>query len=333
MWRVKFRVAGKEKLLSLGGWPEIGLATARKERDRARELLAAGADPSRERQQAKLRGKTAAGNTFAEITTEYCDKRKRDGDKAWAPATATRNEYLLGLLRASIGKMPIGEIQPADALAALRRIESSGRLETAGRCLQLASQVFRYAVATARLASDPTRDLRGALTTPKTRHFSAITEAQQAGELLRAIDGFHGAAITRYALQLAPHVFVRPGELRAADWQEIDLDGALWTIPAERMKMRRAHKVPLSKQAIAILRDLYEITGPAGYVFPSIRTRLRPMSENTLNAALRRLGYGRNPCLCHIKNQLDQSKSKTAIFSSARTRSRLCGTRKPLYMG
>lgn len=299
LWRLKFRVEGREKKLTIGSYPEISLSDARKRRDGARELLAAGQDPAREKQRHKIRSRLQAENTFAGIAAEYCEKRKCDGQKAWAPATAVRSEYLLSLLNKSIGKMPIGEIEPADVLSALQKVDGKGNHESARRMQQLASAVFRYAVATARIKSDPTRDLRGALTAPTVTHYGAITDAARVGELLRAIDGYEGQGITRFALQLAPHVFVRPGELRHAEWSEFDLDGGTWTIPAGKMKMRRVHNVPLSRQAVALLREVYAITGPSGYVFPSIRTRLRPMSENTLNAGLRRLGYTSDEMTAH----------------------------------
>lgn len=299
LWRLKYRIDGREKLLAIGAYPEIGLGEARRRREEARELIALGKDPSREKQRDKVRARVQAADTFAAICGEYCEKRRRDGSKGWAPATAARSEYLLSLVCGSIGKLPIGEIEPADVLTAIRRIEGKGKLESARRSLQLAGSVFRYAVATARLASDPTRDLRGALSTPTVTHYAAILEPVKVGELLRAIDGYESMGLTRLALQLAPHVFVRPGELRHACWDEIDLDGALWTIPAEKTKMRKDHRVPLSRQAMVILRDIHVITGPAGYVFPSIRTRARPMSENTLNAGLRRLGYASDEMTAH----------------------------------
>lgn len=299
LWRIKYRVEGREKKLGFGTYPEVSLSDARKRRDEARELIAAGKDPSREKQREKTRSRINAGNTFTAIANEYCAKRRRDGEKGWAPATASRSEYLLSLLNGSIGRLAINEIEPADVLAALRKIEGKGNLESARRTLQLASSVFRYAVATARLASDPTRDLRGALTAPKVTHYGAITEASRVGELLRAIDGYDGQGHTKLAMQISPHVFVRPGELRHADWSEIDLDGALWTIPAEKMKMRKAHQVPLSRQAVALFREVLTATGPTGYVFPSIRTRTRPMSENTINAGLRRLGYASDEMTAH----------------------------------
>jgi len=299
LWRLKYRVEGREKLLAIGAYPEIGLGEARRRREEARELIALGKDPSREKQRDKVRSRIQAADTFAAICDEYCEKRRRDGTKGWAPATAIRSEYLLSLVCGSIGKLPIGEIEPADVLTAMRRIEGKGKLESARRSLQLAGAVFRYAVATARLASDPTRDLRGALTAPTVTHYGAITEAKRVGELLRAIDGYEGQGLTKFAMQLAPHVFVRPGELRHAEWSEIDLDGALWIIPAEKTKMRKPHDVPLSRQAVELLRGVQSVTGPTGYVFPSIRTRTRPMSENTINAGLRRLGYSSDEMTAH----------------------------------
>lgn len=299
LWRLKFRVDGREKLLAIGSYPEIGLGEARRRREEARELIALGKDPSREKQREKVRARVQAADTFKAICDEYCAKRRRDGQKGWSPATAIRSEYLLSLVCGSIGKLPIGEIEPADVLTAIRRIEGKGKLESARRSLQLAGAVFRYAVATARLASDPTRDLRGALTAPTVTHYGAITDAQKVGELLRAIDDYEGSGISKLALQIAPHVFVRPGELRHAEWNEIDLDGALWVIPVEKMKMRKPHHVPLSRQAVELFRRLRVMTGPDGFVFPSVRTRARPMSENTINAALRRLGYATDEMTAH----------------------------------
>jgi len=299
LWRLKYRIDGREKLLAIGAYPEVSLSDARKRREEARAMIAQGKDPSREKQRDKVRSRIQAADTFTAIANEYCAKRKRDGEKGWSPATATRSEYLLSLLNPGIGKLAIAEIEPADVLAAVRKIEAKGNLESARRTLQLASMAFRYAVATARLRSDPTRDLRGALTAPKVTHYGAITEASRVGELLRAIDGYEGSGITKLALQIAPHVFVRPGELRHAEWSEIDLDGALWIIPAGKMKMRKAHHVPLSRQAVELFREIQSVTGPNGYVFPSVRTRTRPMSENTINAGLRRLGYSSDEMTAH----------------------------------
>ena len=299
LWRLKFRIDGREKLLAIGAYPEIGLGEARRRREEARELIALGKDPSREKQRDKVRARIQAADTFTAICNEYCAKRRRDGTKGWAPAKAIRSENLLSLVCGSIGKLPIGEIEPADVLTAIRRIEGKGKLESARRSLQLAGAVFRYAVATARLASDPTRDLRGALTAPTVTHYGAITDARKVGQLLRAIDDYEGSGITKLALQIAPHVFVRPGELRHAEWNEFDLDGALWIIPAGKMKMRKAHHVPLSRQSVDLFREVQSVTGPTGFVFPSIRTRTRPMSENTINAGLRRLGYASDEMTAH----------------------------------
>lgn len=299
LWRLKYRIDGREKLLAIGAYPEIGLGEARRRREEARELIALGKDPSREKQREKVRARIEAADTFNAICEEYCQKRRRDGIKGWAPATAIRSEYLLSLVRGSIGKLAISEIEPADVLTAIRRIEGKGKLESARRSLQLAGAVFRYAVATARLASDPTRDLRGALTAPTVNHYGAITEAAKVGQLLRAIDEYEGSGITKLALQIAPHVFVRPGELRHAEWSEFDLDGALWIIPAGKMKSRKVHHVPLSTQAVALFREVQSVTGPTGFVFPSVRTRTRPMSENTINAGLRRLGYTTDEMTAH----------------------------------
>ncbi len=299
LWRLKYRIDGKERKLAIGRYPDISLAVARKRRDVAREQIALGIDPGREKQRKKIQAKQSADNTFAALSAEYCAKRKRDGEKGWAPSTAIRCEFLLSRVCTSIGHLPISEIEPADVLAAVRKIEVKGRLESARRTLQLAGAVFRYAVATARLASDPTRDLRGALTAPTVTHYGAITDPKRVGELLRAIDDYEGGGITKLALQIAPHVFVRPGELRHAEWSELDFDNALWTIPAGKMKMRKPHHVPLSRQSVELFREMHAATGPAGYVFPSVRTRARPMSENTINAGLRRLGYASDEMTAH----------------------------------
>jgi len=299
LWRLKYRIDGREKLLAIGSYPEIGLGEARRRREEARELIARDKDPSREKRRGKMRARIQAADTFKAICDEYCEKRRRDGAKGWAPATATRSEYLLSLVCGSIGNLPIGDIEPADVLGAIRRIEGKGKLESARRSLQLAGAVFRYTVATARLASDPTRDLRGALTAPTVTHYGAITDATKVGALLRSIDDYEGSGITKLALQIAPHVFVRPGELRHAEWSEFDLDAALWVIPAGKMKMRKVHHVPLSRQAVEMFRQVQAVTGPTGYVFPSVRTRTRPMSENTINAGLRRLGYASDEMTAH----------------------------------
>lgn len=298
-WKMKYRFDGLEKKMSFGPYPRVSLRDARIQRDEARNMITKGIDPSYEKKRNKLRAHASVENTFSGISREYCEKRRRDGDKAWAPSTAKRCEYLLSLLDNSIGKMPIQEIEPIDVLAAVRKIEAQGKLESARRTMQLAGSVFRYAVATARLRSDPTRDLRGALINPTVTHYGAITDARQVGPLLRAIDGYKSQGMTDWALKLAPHVFVRPGELRTAQWEEFDLEARVWTIPAEKMKMRKPHHVPLSRQSVALVEQIREITKPWSYIFPSLWSRKRPMSDNTLNAALRRMGYASSDMTAH----------------------------------
>ncbi|OJY61904.1 MAG: hypothetical protein BGP16_15320 [Sphingobium sp. 66-54] len=291
LWRFKYRIDGKEKKLGLGTYPEVSLAAARAARDDARKQLAAGADPSFEKKRAKVRAQASAANKFGDIAREYVEKRTKEG---WAEATVAKAEWLFEHFGGNLSRYPVTEIEPADVLAVLRGVEAKGNLETARRLLQFASRVFRHAVATARLGSDPTRDLKGALTAPQPKHHAAIVQPARVGELLRAIEGYEGNYITKYALELAPHVFVRPGELRQATWSEFDFGEAVWTIPAGRMKMRKSHTVPLSRQSVALLKGLREIRGDRpGYVFRSMRTSSRPISENTLNAALRRLGFAR----------------------------------------
>ena len=321
LWRLKFRVDGREKKLAIGAYPAIGLSDARKRRDDARELIATGADPSREKQQAKHRARVSAANTFGEVASEFIAKRKREG---LSKSTAEKSEYYISRMGPIFARLPIAEIAAPDLLAVLRRIEATGNYETARRVLQLAGRVFRYAVATARLPSDPSRDLRGALTAPQPKHYGAIIEAKRAGELLRAIDGYDGQVLTKLAMQLSANVFVRPGELRHAEWHEIDLEAGLWIIPAGKMKMRRPHQVPLSRQSVELLSQLHAFTGPVGYVFPSIRTRTRPMSENTINAGLRRLGFAGDEMTAHgfrsmastLLNEARDPKSKKHLWKA-----------------
>lgn len=285
-WRFRYRYAGKQKMLSLGVYPGVPLAEARKCRDEARALLRDGTDPSQKRQRDKLAATIAADNTFEAVAREWM-KRQDVAD-----ATAEKNRWLLEtFVFPYIGRRPIAEITPRELLDVLRKVEARGKLETAQRLKQKCGQVFRHAILEGKAEVDPTGSLRGALKTPKTKHHAAITEPKAIGGLLRAIDGYEGHYVTLAALMFAPLVFVRPGELRKAEWAEFDLDAAEWRIPAERMKMKAAHLVPLSRQAVDCLRELCSLTGPDGYVFPSVRTRSRPMSENTITAALRRLGY------------------------------------------
>jgi integrase len=296
LWRVKFRVNGKEKKLSLGAYPDISLKEARRLRDEARSAKAAGVDPAKEKREAKRAAKLGADNSFVVIAEEYIEKMVKEG---LAEATISKARWFLELLRPNVGRMPIAEIQPQDLFAALKKIERAGHRETAKRLRSFSSRVFRYAVATARATADPAQTLRGALASPIVKHYAAITDPVALGDLLRAIDGYTGEPATLAALRLTPHVFQRPGEVRQMRWSELDLDMSIWTIPAERMKQRHAHTVPLSRQSVQILTDMQRLTGNGLFAFPSIRTRERPMSENTVNGALRRLGYAGSEMTAH----------------------------------
>jgi integrase len=289
LWRWRYRMAGREKLLALGAYPDISLIAARGACTDARQLLANGTDPSEVRKAVKterIEAAAVASDTFEAVAREWMARQEV------AEVTANKTRWILEtFLFPEIGSRPIAELTARDLLAALRKVEATGKLETAKRAKIKAGQVFRFAVIEGKAESDPTASLRGALKAPRNRHHAAITDPAKMGELLRAIDGFTGQFVTLAALKVAPLVFVRPGELRQAEWSEIDLDGALWRIPAERMKMKAAHLVPLSTQAVAVLRELHPLTGEGRFVFPGLRTASRPMSENTVNASLRRLGY------------------------------------------
>jgi integrase len=292
LWRLKYYVSGREKLLSLGDYRDVPLKRAREKRDDARRLLADGVDPSAHRKAEQL----ANANTLRAVGDEWLALQK----KRLAPNTyEIAHGRLTNMLYPSLGSIPITEIKAPDLLAVLRRIESRGTHETAHRVRALFGRVARYAIATGRAERDVSADLRGALVPVATRNFPAITEPRRIGELLRAIDGYAGHVPTEYALKLAPLLFVRPGELRGAKWKEFDLDAAEWRIPGERMKMGREHVVPLAKQAVALLRALHGITGRGEYLFPSLRAPSRPISDNTLNAALRRLGFAQDEMTTH----------------------------------
>lgn len=296
LWRLKYRHAGKEQQLSIGIFPDVGLKEARRRRDDARREIASGLNPAFEKKRAAIAASVTAANTFKAVAEEFIAKREREGVKE---ITAGKARWLLAQLEPGIGQRPIAEIEPYELLAILKRVELSGRHETAKRLLSFAGRVFRYGIATARASRNVAADLQGALISPKVKHHAAIIDPAGVGGLLRAIDGFDGHPTTQWALRLAPHVFVRPGELRMAEWAEIDLDAGIWRIPGSRMKMNREHVVPLSKQAVVILKEAQALTGGGRYVFPSVRTPLRPMSENTLNAALRRLGYSNDEMTSH----------------------------------
>lgn len=295
LWRYKYRYMGKQKRLALGRYPDVGLAEARQRRDDARSKLEAGSDPLQERKREKLVAAFSAANSFGEIAKEYIDKRVAEGQ---SDATTQKANWLFDQLK-PIWTFPVTEIKPVDLLAALKRVEAQGKYETARRCRSFAGRVFRYAVATGRGESDPSSILRGALIVPKTKHHAAILDPKQMGELLRSIDAYSGHTITRLAMQVSPHLMARPGEVRMAVWSEFDLENAVWKIPAERMKMRRPHEVPLSRQVLEYLQQLFELTGPDGYVFPAFHTWKRPLSENTVNQCFRRMGYAAGEVTAH----------------------------------
>ena len=305
LWRMKYRADGAddhgqpkriEKLLSLGSYPEVSLKAARALRDDARKQLAEGVDPGQAKKEAKIATMLGAANSFSAVAEEYIARLEREER---AEATLAKVRWLNTLLMPAIGSRPVADVTPHELLAVLKKVEQAGKRETANRLRSFASRVFRYAVATARASNDPAQMLLGALTQPKVKHHAAITDPKKLGELLRAIDGYQGQPATLLALRLTPHIFQRPGEVRQMEWVEVDFDMAVWTIPAARMKMREAHHVPLSAQAVTILRDMQALTGNGRFVFPSIRSSSRPMSENTVNGALRRLGYGGDEMTAH----------------------------------
>lgn len=287
LWRLKYRYDGREKLISLGAYPAISLKGARARRDDARRLLAEGVDPSAQRKASRA----AQADTLQAIAQEWLDKQghleestvKRDRDR------------LTNFVLPHLGSWPVKKITAPDLLMVLRRIESRGRLETAHRTRAIVGRVLRYAIATGRAERDVSADLKGALAPARSENHAAIVDPQRVGELLRAIEGYVGQPETWAALRLAPLVFLRPGELRGAQWAEIDLEAAEWRVPGERMKMGEQHLVPLATQAIAILREIEPLTrrSSSSFIFPGLRTSTRPISENTINAALRRLGYSK----------------------------------------
>lgn len=295
-WRMDFRFAGKRRTLAVGVFPTMSLAEAREQRTMARKQLASGIDPAAQRKLDKVAAIMAADNTFRAVAEEWLAKL---ASERRAATTLEKIRWLLDFAYPTIGTRPVAHITAPEVLIALRGVEKRGRRESARRLRSVCGRVFRYAIATGRAERDPSADLRGALAAPTVKHRPAITEPKAIGALLRTIDGFEGQPTTKAALQLLAFTFVRPGEIRQAEWREFDFDAAEWRIPAEKMKMRRPHRVPLARQAIAILREIQNITGHGRFVFPSVRSVRRPMSDNTLNAALRRLGYSKDEVTAH----------------------------------
>ncbi|WP_028325204.1 tyrosine-type recombinase/integrase [Desulfatirhabdium butyrativorans] len=283
-WRFYYQFGGKEKTLSFGTYPEVTLSEAREKRNVTRKMVANGVDPGVERKEQKVE----ATNTFEHVARCWVEKAK----VVWTPNYAEHVVRRLELnIFPALGELPINHITAQQLLSALKIIESRGAVETAHRMLTLCGQIFRHAIASGFCESNPAANLKGALGPVVKRHYPAITKPNELGELLRAIDGYQGTFVVKCALRIAPLVFVRPGELRKAEWSEIDFEAALWTIPASKMKMRREHLVPLSRQSLAILKELYPFTGTGKYIFPNPRTADRPLSDNAILAALRRMGF------------------------------------------
>lgn len=295
-WRVRYRLSRKQQELSVGIYPEVSLKEASQRRDDIRSQVAAGKDPGVERKIEKLNKHASADSSFESVGREWFEKFSPDWSESHRSRALNRLEKDV---YPWLGKKHINGISPAELLLVLRSIESRGAVDTAHRVKQLCGQIFRYAVSTGRAERDPSQDLKGALPRTKTKHFASITEPKAIGALLRAIGDYNGSAEVKTALKIAPYVFVRPGELRHAEWSEFDLDKAEWRIPADKMKMGVQHIVPLSEQVIALLKELQRLTGSGKYLFPSNRTKTRPISENTLNAALRRLGYSKEEMTSH----------------------------------
>lgn len=296
LWRYAYRYNDSQKTLACGTYPEITLSEARKKRDDARALLVSGIDPGQQRKLDKISKAIIDAATFEAVAEEYLEKKIREG---MAASTVKRLRSQLRYVIPVLGKRPISDITTVEVLAPLKKIDAKGIHETATRTKELCGAIFRYGMATGRRRDDPTQALHGALTSHRVKHRAAIIDAVDFGALLRAIEGLDGQPTTKLALKLLPLVFTRPGELRNSEWKEFDLDKAIWIIPAGRMKMRREHQVPLSRQALAILKELQAITGDGRFLFPGNRSYLQPISENTLNAALRRMGYTKEQMTAH----------------------------------
>lgn len=294
-WRLKYRFAGKEKVLALGVFPAVTLEEARREREQAKKLLPHN-DPASLKRETKATNLEAAENNFEVVATEWYNNHmvnKSDSHR-------TRTWRLLkNDLFPPLGKRPIADITPPELLRVLRRVENRGAVDTAHRAHQTSGQVFRYAVATGKAERDPSSDLRGALKIHVKKHHAAITDPKELGKLLLAMDSFSGTPVVKAALQLSPLLFARPKELRHMEWTEIDWDEALWLVPADKMKMKEPHIVPLSKQAIAILEEIHSLTGRGKYVFPSARGGSRPLSENGVRVALRTMGFDNSVMTAH----------------------------------
>jgi integrase len=296
LWQLAYRFNGRQKQMALGPYPEVSLAEARDKRTEARRLLRDGVDPAERKKKVAEEAKPLSGDTFKDIAEEFMAKCRRE---QLADRTLGKKEWLLSLAYPVLGPKRVSEIRPIEVLGVLQDVENRGCYETARRLRSTIGAVCRFAVATARAETDPTTALRGALTTPKVTPRAAITDPKEFGGLLRAIDGFEGEPTTLYGLKLMALLFPRPGELRHAEWSEIDVKKSVWTIPAAKTKMRREHRVFLAPQTIAVLEDLRAVTGHKKLLLPGLTSSEKPISENTLNAALRRLGFGQDEMTSH----------------------------------
>jgi integrase len=296
LWSFAYRIGDKQRRLAIGPYPTISLKEAREQRDEAKRKLSQGLDPSQQKRLAKLAKAAEQANTFEAIAAEFVANKR---DEAKAAATVSKYEWLVGLAKPQLGARPITEITAPDVLRVLKGVEARDRRETAKRLRAVIGAIFRYAIATGRASADPTPALRGALKAPVVRHRAAIVAPEALGALLRAVDGYNGTPEVRLGLQLLALTFVRPGELRGARWSEVNFDKAVWTIPSERMKMRRPHNIPLSRQTLSVLRNARAINPEAEMILPGLRGRARSLSENTFNAALRRLGYANDEMTAH----------------------------------
>lgn len=313
LWKWKYRFNGVERKLSIGPYPAVRLKEARETVIEQKSLLAKNLDPSTEKRRRRLQAETATATTFKSVGLEFIAKMEKEGR---ATSTIIKAQWMLRLLSPAIGNRPISDILPKEVLHVLKGLEKKGQLETARKVRAFASRIFRYAGATGRAETDPCQILRGAIAAPQVKSHAALLETEEIAGLMRAIRTYSGEPLIRLALELSAHFFQRPGEIRQARWAEIDLEKAVWTIPAEKMKMRQPHRVPLSGQVVEILKKAHAMTGGGDYVFPSLRTPKRPMSENTVNAALRRMGYSSREMTAHgFRAMASTQLNESGLFS------------------
>lgn len=296
LWRLKYRFNGKEKTLAFGAFPEVSIVQARDKRTEARKLLATGTDPGEQKKLDKIATVAASENTFGVISKEWLGKAKEAGA---SPRTMAKNEWLLLRLAAPLHPRPVTEIKPAEILELVQKVEKSGRRETARRLKAMIGAVFRLAIVTLRAEIDPTQPLKGMVGKPQTNHHAAITDEAELGAFMQSLDEYHGWHTLKAAITLMVLTMTRPGEVRGMRRPEIDFPRAIWHIPAARMKMRRPHDVPLSTQALAALQGIWDASTGDRLVFPSLRSPLKPLSENAMNSVLRRMGYAKTEATAH----------------------------------